>query len=266
MDISNMIVELFDVFVFEEKNDTPAKLRSKTRRNFSALSMRIGSSDTTYYCNGEVIKAENGDICLVPQNTEYIRVAKKEKILVFHFNVHNYISPSIKCFKIEDKKTYEEMFFKALCVWQKKQPGYRYEATSILCSILAKLQKDGMLLEASEDRILSKALEIIESNFKSPSFKIQSVSEKLFISSASLRQKFSRRFSLTPKQYLEKRRIKEAIIMLKSNYFSQKEIAVACGFSDVKYFRYAFKKEIGKTISDFNKTVLSIPGANYDRI
>jgi len=116
MDISNMIVELFDVFVFEEKNDTPAKLRSKTRRNFSALSMRIGSSDTTYYCNGEVIKAENGDICLVPQNTEYIRVAKKEKILVFHFNVHNYISPSIKCFKIEDKKTYEEMFFKALCI------------------------------------------------------------------------------------------------------------------------------------------------------
>ncbi len=255
MDISNMIIELIDVFIYEEKSQSKRKKRTKYSRPFSALSMRIGSRDTTYYCAGDVIKAKNGDICLVPQNTEYIRVAQQEKIMVFHFNVHNFIDKKIKCFSVENTEEYQKMFRKALEIWQVKSAGYRYEATSLLYSILARLQKDGMLLDSSEDKALSKALQMIEANFKDTSFRINSISKELYLSSAYLRQKFKDRFGFTPKEYLDKRRISEAEIMLKSKYFSQKEIAAECGFSDVKYFRYAFRKEIGKTVSDYKKSL-----------
>ena len=250
-----MIIELIDVFIYEEKTDLKKKKRNTYQRPYSALSIRIGSPDTTYYCNGNVIKAKNGDICLVPQNTEYIRVAQQEKIIVFHFNVHNFIENTIKCFSVENTCRYEELFYKALEIWQKKLSGYRYEATAVLYEIFANLQKDGLPLGTAEDKYLARALEMIESNFKNPSFRINSIAKELFISSAGLRHKFKDRFGLTPKEYLDKRRINEAEIMLKAKYFSQKEIASECGFSDVKYFRYAFRKETGKTVTAYKKSL-----------
>ncbi len=255
MDISSMIIELIDVFIYEEKNQSKKKKRTEYSRPFSALSMRIGSRDTTYYCSGAVIKAKNGDICLVPQNTEYIRVAQQEKIIVFHFNVHNFVDNKIKCFSPQDTEKYQKMFYRALEVWQAKSAGYRYEASSILHAILSCLQKDGMLLDSSEDKALSEALQMIEANFKDTGFRINTISKELFISPTNLRQKFKDRFGITPKEYLDKRRITEAEIMLKSKYFSQKDIAAECGFSDVKYFRYAFRKQTGKTVSDYKKTL-----------
>lgn len=255
MDISNMLIELFDVFIFKEKNESKRKKRTKQKRPFSALSMRIGSKDTVYYFDNTVIKAKNGDICLVPQNTEYIRVAQEEEIIVFHFNVHNFIGNSIKCYSVANIEEYQSLFFQALKIWQAKAAGYRYEATSILYTILARLQKDGMILDSSEDKALSKAIEMIESSFQNHNFRVEDISKELFISPAGLRKKFKDRFGSTPKEYLDKRRINEAEIMLKANYFSQKEISDRCGFSDVKYFRYAFKKETGKTVTDYKKSL-----------
>ena len=46
---------------------------------------------------------------------------------------------------------------------------------------------------------------------------------------------------------------REAEILLGSRYFSQKQIAERCGFSDVKYFRNAFKAATGKTPRQYGK-------------
>ena len=249
MENNNIIVDLLDVFIYEQKN--PWFCTQK--RSYSALSLRIDSKDTVYKFNQKTLRAETGDICLVPQNLNYTRSAQKEKIIVFHFNVLNHIDPEIKCFKIENKNKYAEKFFEAYDVWQKKSEGYRYKAVSILCEILSMLIKDGHTFETNDDDTISKATNIIEKRFKDNGFRINEIAKELFLSDSGIRQKFKSTYSTTPKEYLLERRITEAERMLESGYFTQKEIATECGFSDVKYFRSAFKRITGYTVSEHKK-------------
>ena len=38
---------------------------------------------------------------------------------------------------------------------------------------------------------------------------------------------------------------------IQSKYYTQREIAERCGFSDVEYFRCAFKTKTGQTIAEY---------------
>ena len=106
---------------------------------------------------------------------------------------------------------------------------------------------------AKEAKEVAKAIDIIEKNFNNDDFRTEKISEFLYISETFLRRKFKKHIGKSPKQYLDDRRIEEAKKLLESGYFSQKEIAGKCGFSDVKYFRTAFKTATGMKIKDFIK-------------
>ena len=65
------------------------------------------------------------------------------------------------------------------------------------------------------------------------------------------RREFNRVYSCSPKAYLDTLRIQYAKSLLETGYFSQKEIAQRCGYTDVGYFRTVFKKKIGKSIKAY---------------
>ena len=219
MNTNCMLIDLFDVFIYEQKNpDIFNDIRS-----FSALSLRIDSKDTQYRFGGKTIKAETGDICLVPQNLKYIRSAAKEKIIVFHFNAFSPIDAEIKCFKPKDINKYETLFYEAYNIWQRKSEGYRYKCLSVLFDIFSQLEADGMRFNSSGDETVTKAMDFIEKNFKNNNFKVEEISKFMFLSDSGIRQKFKNTLGKTPKEYLDQRRIREAETMLKSGYFSQKE-------------------------------------------
>ncbi len=250
--MDNLILELVDIILYEELEN---KSVHGEKRSFSALSLRLDSERSVFKCCGKSIAAKNNDISFVPQNTEYHRTAKKEKILVFHFNILNFHDNEIKVFSPENPQKYIELFSEAFAVWQSKDKGYRFRATAILYEILAEMQSEGFSVGKNLDTDISKALDIIEKNFKNSDFRISDISKQLYISEAYLRRRFNAQLGISPKKFLIQRRIREAEIMFKSKYYSQTEIAVACGFDNVKYFRYAFKEETGKTISEYKASI-----------
>ena len=80
---------------------------------------------------------------------------------------------------------------------------------------------------------------------------IDSLAKRANVSPAQYRRKFRQIYGESPKQYLDSLRFNYAKSLLETGYFSQKEIAFRCGFSDVVYFRTAFKRENGKSIREY---------------
>ncbi|MBQ7821297.1 MAG: helix-turn-helix transcriptional regulator [Clostridia bacterium] len=233
----------------------PMKSTAAIKQSFTSLSFRIECESAVIKHKSKSIPVKNGDICLIPQNTEYQHSAQKDERIVFHFNVLNGIDSEIRVFTPQTPAKYKKLFTKAYELWQAKAAGYRYRATAILYEVLSELQADGALIGSNIDSDISRALDMIEKNFKLPGFKIEDLAKELYLSEVYLRQKFKKQLGISPKKYLIKRRIQEAELMLNSKYYSQLEISQKCGFSDVKYFRYAFKEETGKTISEYKHMI-----------
>ena len=231
----------------------PVKSTGALKQSFTSLSFRTNSKNAVIKYKGKSIPVKTGDICLIPQNAEHHHQSLIDERIVFHFNVLNGIDKEIRVFSPASHSKYKKLFIQAYELWQAKATGYRYRTTAILYEILSELQSDGALVGPNIDSDISKAIDIIEKNFKNSGFRIEDLAKKLYLSEVYLRQKFKKQTGMSPKKYLIKRRIHEAEIMLKAKYYSQFEISQECGFSDVKYFRYAFKEEMGRTISEYKK-------------
>ena len=64
---------------------------------------------------------------------------------------------------------------------------------------------------------------------------------------------FKRHFDKTPARYILLQKVAYAKQLLKMPHLSMVEVAERCGFSDVYYFSKVFKKETGRTPSDFRR-------------
>ncbi len=239
--------ELFDVLFYKEK----ARVSLNRKREYSALSFRLSSKNARFIYNGKNIEAPSGSICYVPMGAEYKRTCEKDELIVFHFNESFPVKSEIVVFESKDTEKHRTLFEKAEMIWNAKEIGYRYKAASLFYEILSELTREGMLLSNNTDMDVAKAIDIIEQNFNNADFRTEEISEALYISETFLRRKFKKHTGKSPKQYLNERRIEEAKKLLESRYFSQKEIAGKCGFSDVKYFRTAFKTATGMKIKDY---------------
>ncbi|MBE7053910.1 MAG: helix-turn-helix transcriptional regulator [Ruminococcaceae bacterium] len=244
----NLIVEIIDVLKYKEKRN----YGFTSGRDFAALSYRL-NSDVSFTYNGKTVKATTDTICFFPKDITYSKTGIPDDLIVFHFYVYSDLFEDILFFKPDDTEKYKHLFLEALKIWEEKRQGYKYKATSYFYEILFNMQSDGAFILDNSDKDILKAKDEIERNFKNADYKIADLAFTLHMSEAYLRRKFKKLIGISPKKYLIRRKITQAQIMLKSTYFTQSEIALKCGFSDVKYFRYAFKEQTGLTIREYLK-------------
>ena len=243
----DIAADILDVMVYQSK-----KQRIHTeKRPFSALSFRLEAQNSCFY-QKKPLPAKNGSITFVPQDTEYDRTTDGEKAVVFHFTLYNSVTHDISVFDPIDPDEYRSMFLAALRLWEEKPIGYKYMVTSIFYQILAKMMADGADMYDNVDRLAYSVAEYLKTHFANPDLSIADVAATLFVSEAYLRRKFHESYGTSPKRYLDSIRINYAISLLKTQYYSQKEIAERCGFSDVKYFRTVFKKRTGCSPGDYH--------------
>jgi AraC-like DNA-binding protein len=108
-------------------------------------------------------------------------------------------------------------------------------------------------IRSSEDHDIATFIQFkmeVEKNFKEqPS--IASIASQLSISDDKLCKLVKHYSARTPKEYLIQRLILEAKRILFYDRTSTKELAYELGFSDPDYFSRLFKKNTGKSISEF---------------
>lgn len=97
---------------------------------------------------------------------------------------------------------------------------------------------------------LSRINALIEENFDNSHFSISDITDELGISRSLLHIKMKSFTNLSMTEYLRKRRLARALELLQAGHIIS-ETAYRTGFADPNYFTKVFKREYGKTPSEY---------------
>lgn len=241
----NMAFQLHDVLYLQQGY-------TRTRNNnrhYDALSFRI-QSDTVIETDSQTLTLQNGSIAYFPSNTEYIRNAKSDNLIVVHFKCFHFSSNRIECFFPANPSRYEDLFRKILTVWNAKTPGYQHRSSAVFCEILYQLYMDNLPEIVCQSKI-EASLQYIRQNMFEPDFSLTKAAKESFISDVYFRKLFKEIYGTSPKQYVIQCRIQHAASLILSGEFSLQEVASMCSYRDYKHFTTEFKRIMGVSPSQY---------------
>jgi len=102
---------------------------------------------------------------------------------------------------------------------------------------------------------LKNILDYINKNFASI-HSVNEISEKFFISISTLERHFKQYLSMTPKRYLEDKKLQNACLLLRQNA-SVTEACFESGFDDYSHFITIFKKKFDVTPLKYKKSMMA---------
>jgi AraC-like DNA-binding protein len=110
---------------------------------------------------------------------------------------------------------------------------------------------DAKVIESSDQRLLKKAIEIVESNMKDPSFSVEQMSKELGMSRTNMNRKIKALTGFPPSELIRNIRLRRAASLLLSKADSVSQISFTVGFEDHSYFSKSFKKQFGVAPSEY---------------
>ncbi|MFT3936602.1 MAG: DNA-binding response regulator [Chitinophagaceae bacterium] len=108
-------------------------------------------------------------------------------------------------------------------------------------------------LNAIEQEFLQKVINIVEENLDNPDFGVEMLSRKVAMSAPILYKKIKAVSQLSVNDFIKSIRLKKATQLLSEKQMTVYEVAYAVGYNDLKHFRQEFKKQFGKTPSEYAK-------------
>ena len=100
-----------------------------------------------------------------------------------------------------------------------------------------------------------RACTYIDENFSTPGFGVKNVTEALKIDRSYLYRLFMDEIGVSVIDYIIRRRISKAEILLANSGLSIKDVAYSVGFSDQMYFSRMFKRINGRTPTEFRELI-----------
>ena len=114
------------------------------------------------------------------------------------------------------------------------------------------------VIENDEDRLFAERVKaFIDEHLSDSDLSVQDFAQAMAVSRTLLFARMKSVFGTSPNNYLLNRRIERAKEMLRQSGILVAEAAYRCGFSDPKYFGKCFKKLVGKTPTEYQKSILS---------
>ncbi|MEQ8472594.1 MAG: two-component regulator propeller domain-containing protein [Marinoscillum sp.] len=102
-----------------------------------------------------------------------------------------------------------------------------------------------------DEKLLKRALEIVEENISNEFFNIQLFSSELGVSRTMLFTKVKAWTNLTPNDFIHSMRMKRAAQILEQNKVTVSEVSYQVGFTNPKYFSKCFQKYHGSTPTEY---------------
>jgi signal transduction histidine kinase/DNA-binding response OmpR family regulator/ligand-binding sensor domain-containing protein len=113
------------------------------------------------------------------------------------------------------------------------------------------LQPEEIKITSIDQRFIKKLLEIIETNIDDPDLNVEALSEKMEISRVTLNKKILALTGETATEFIRSYRLKRAMQLLKENFGTVLDVAMAVGFSSSAYFTKCFREKFHQLPSAF---------------
>jgi len=213
-------------------------------RKYHALSFRT-QGNATFSHGGKDYQVDCNDLLFVPADYDYTITANKdEEVLVLHFYTEHAQFDSIEIFKPTNPDVFYRIFTQMQEIWRLKPTGYLAKLTSLFYKIQEQIeiQTQKRAFEKKPKK-LQEALDYMHENFTNMDTTVQSTAEHIQVSTAYLRKIFHLSMGQSPVQYLKTLRINYARDLLKTGYYTIKEVAALSGFGDAKYCSSLLKKQ-----------------------
>ena len=242
----NLSFELLDVLYIRQQKVSIFN----TGRNFDALSFRLSAS-TRIEANTQTIALHGGDVCFVPARMDYVRTAETDEMIVIHLNVLGAFEKKMATFTPEHPEEMEARFRQILAVWEEKQPGYHYTATSLLADIF----KECYLQSKGDTPVLNPriapSVAYMKEHLGDPDLTVRDIAAASCVSEAYFRRLFRAAYGDAPQAHIIRLRIGRAVALMSGGYYAIKEVAALCGYRDYKYFSTEFKRIKGVSPSEY---------------
>ncbi len=124
---------------------------------------------------------------------------------------------------------------------------------------LRTLQRVQSMMESKqgtkEEELISKVLQLVETQYSSPDISLKTVAAELFISPNYLGQLFRKATGAGFNDYLTDYRMHKAMELLRTTQHKVATIAAHVGIPNASYFSTVFKNHYGFTPGDYQETV-----------
>ncbi|TDE17212.1 hybrid sensor histidine kinase/response regulator transcription factor [Dyadobacter psychrotolerans] len=113
------------------------------------------------------------------------------------------------------------------------------------------LQPRNLPIDTVDEQFLNRIVQITEELMDNPEFGVVMLAEKVNMSQSVLYKKLKAITDMSVNDFLKSIRLKKAAQLLEQNKMTVYEVAYAVGYDDRKYFSKEFKKQFGKTPSEY---------------
>lgn len=110
-------------------------------------------------------------------------------------------------------------------------------------------------VQSKKNKLIERTCEFIRANYANPMIDVENIAEYAELSSSYLRTIFKEVIGKTPNEYITDYRIEKAKELLETTDYNTKEIAVAVGYLNHRYFYSVFKSKTGQTATDYRHTM-----------
>jgi signal transduction histidine kinase/ligand-binding sensor domain-containing protein/DNA-binding response OmpR family regulator len=110
---------------------------------------------------------------------------------------------------------------------------------------------NGMELLSSDRMLIDKATLIVEQHLTDKSFVVEHLASHLGISASSMYRKLKVLTNQSPTEFVRYIRLKKTISLMDEGHTNLEDIGYATGFNSPSYFTYCFRKQFGKTPTDY---------------
>lgn len=203
------------------------------------------SGKITYVLNGEKYISDSKYAVILPKGASY-KILRQEtgSFPVINFECDNFYTDKFLKVPINNSQNLIKMFNE---LSEHFYYNEKLEAKSVLYKIFAEIAKN------NKDSNASRAVNYIYKNFSNPTLTNKAIADYLKISETYLNKQFLKDNGTTPKKYVQKVRMENAVKLLSEDNNSMGDIAEMCGFTSVYSFSRAFKSYTHKSPTEYKK-------------
>lgn len=142
--------------------------------------------------------------------------------------------------------------------WQgRMRAGLHWIMAELLRCFSARVKFPGAGSYRVETARLLPIFACIERELGNPALGVNDLAQQASVSAVYLRQLFRAGIGISPRLFLQQRRMHRAARLLRQGNLRLKEIAAACGFADVYYFHRVFRRLSGQTPREYRRAFLA---------